>query len=93
MAYKSEQDVLAEFIDECCEVGADASEPSRELYAAYLVWSKGNHAQAMSKKAMGRRLDEKGFIVIRTSAARKRKGLCLSSRGRQLANCRFWPAA
>lgn len=52
-AYRSEQDRVGRFVEECCETGADFEEPLTEgmggLYPAFQSWCKDGGIFAMSK--------------------------------------------
>ena len=64
--YRNEQDVLAEFLLECCELGEwsaechDFEESSSKLYAAYCAWAGGKNPP-WSNNRFGRRLTDRGF--------------------------------
>lgn len=77
-AYRAEQDVLADFLDECCEV----DDPEREtataaLYKAYSEWCKEGGEKPLTKTAFGLRLAERGFTATRPSGARSWRGIGL----------------
>jgi putative DNA primase/helicase len=57
--YREESDVLAAFIDECCETGTTTPplrESARALFQAYRRWSESNSETAMNQTAFGIRL-------------------------------------
>lgn len=56
--YRTEQDVLGEFIRDCCSTHPDASCTAAELYDAFADWHGG---RPMNKKTFGLRLQERGF--------------------------------
>ena len=65
--YRSEQDVLGDFVAECCVEGNDSlTASSAELYDAYTRWHRDAvGGQALTQTAFGRRLAEKGFLKAR----------------------------
>ena len=63
--YRSEQDVLAEFLGECCTFGHTEEAEHAKLYRAYEEWAE-NHGERRESKAMfGRMLEEKGITKRR----------------------------
>jgi phage/plasmid-associated DNA primase len=55
--YQADSDQLSDFIRACCEVGADESNSSVELYAGYSVWCDSAHLgkwDRLSANAFGR---------------------------------------
>lgn len=65
--YKSEMDIVGDFIEECCEVGKmEYSCTMKELYKAYCKWCEENGIKQMSQKGFSYRLEEKGFAKQKT---------------------------
>ncbi len=68
-AYRGEQDRARQFVEECCEVGDDFTEPLTEgmggLYPAYQSWCKDGGIFALSKAKF---VDEVLRVVSRTVA-------------------------
>jgi putative DNA primase/helicase len=60
-AYLAEADDVARFVHECCVVGPRERSSTRELYAAFCVWSADNDIPAISQKALTERLKALGF--------------------------------
>ncbi len=78
--YRSEMDVLATFLADCCVVGAEYRCTAKELYAAYTRWAEENGERAVSQKALGLRLAERGFVNAKgTGGARLWAGLKVNS--------------
>ena len=73
--YRSEQDVMAEFLDQCCLLAPNAGCLASELYSAYREWAKENGEYVCSGKKFGMILKDRGFRQSRTSAARGWIGL------------------
>jgi len=74
-AYRNESDVVAAFIDECCAIGADCNVPKGALYETYVEWAKKSGEQTVSKKELGNKLAEKGFVETRTKKERLWTGI------------------
>jgi P4 family phage/plasmid primase-like protien len=66
--YRAEQDVLADFIDDCCELTFGASVEAKGLYEAYTRWCDANGEKALSQKVLGPRLTERGLARRRSGA-------------------------
>jgi putative DNA primase/helicase len=60
MDYRAEMDVLAGFISDCCEVGAEHRSYASDLYKAYKLWCEETGEQRETQTKFGRRLSEKG---------------------------------
>lgn len=60
-AYKAEEDSLAPFFEERCEIGPALSCGARELYSAYQGWTLGAGERAMTQQKFGRALSDRGF--------------------------------
>jgi putative DNA primase/helicase len=57
--YRTETDVVAQFVSECCEVGPLHTATAAELYAAFHGWSESQgvpDTRILTKTAFGRRL-------------------------------------
>jgi putative DNA primase/helicase len=79
-AYLAEQDTLGQFIEDCCDVGADSSgnayqQRSGELYQAYKRWSGDSN---MSSVVFAMRMHEKGFEKKPTKRGKVWYGLKLT---------------
>ena len=60
-AYRSESDLIGQFIAECCEVRADAEIPAGALYDAYRVWAEAAGDKPMNGTVFGRSLTDRGY--------------------------------
>ena len=69
-AYKSEQDILREFIDDVCVLGPLQQVTKPLLYLRYSNWAKGNGHHPMANNTLARRLVEQ-FPELRTKRDRK----------------------
>jgi len=62
--YRTEEDVLAAFLDDCCVLGPRYQVPCGELYAAYQAWCNENTGgRLLSQKAFGQALRDRGIAV------------------------------
>jgi len=64
--YRTEMDVLGEFIAEQCVLKPSASVTVQDLYAAYTAWCEAEHEQPVSKKMFTQRLRDRGIASGRT---------------------------
>jgi putative DNA primase/helicase len=80
--YRSEMDVLADFISDRCELAQDARTPFGELYDCYAHWCEENQRERMQKNEFGKYLTERGFGSSRTKADRLRTGIKLKEQYR-----------
>ena len=68
-AYRTEQDAIGAFLDEVCVRDEQAFTPADALYAAYTAWFEASgepKSTKLSKKMLGTRLAEHGFVQGRT---------------------------
>jgi len=64
--YRTAEDRLAPFLEDRCEVGDSSQTTAGAIYAAYKTWCESSGERPMSQRALGLRLDEKGFARVRT---------------------------
>jgi putative DNA primase/helicase len=60
-AYRSEMDVLAAFLEECCLLRPDAMAFANNLYTAYKEWGETNGEPIEKQRRFGMRLTERGL--------------------------------
>jgi P4 family phage/plasmid primase-like protien len=84
-AYRRDQDILADWIDEHCEIGVDHTQKKADLYAAYKSWCRTNgYKNPLTQKRYSRQLTERGY---RTSADNRTvAGLCLNTAGKSASD-------
>ena len=76
--YRSEMDILAPFIEDCCELGTGYEVKSKALYEAYKTWCDTNGEKHLSQKKLTSRLLERGDITsIRNRTWRGLQGIGL----------------
>jgi putative DNA primase/helicase len=77
-AYRSEMDVLGDFVTERCEMGPTWSVAIGTMYTAYVAWAKATGEEPIGKRDFGLRLRERGIIDGRDRNARLYVGVRLS---------------
>lgn len=60
-AYRAEQDILAEFIAQCCVLHPRAEVGKGELYAAYKKWCERAHDEPIQKNTFIARIQDRGI--------------------------------
>lgn len=83
-SYRRAEDILGQFLEEACEVAPGAATPAGALHSAYRRWAELNGYPPMTAKALGQRLDERGFVARRTAQTRMRTGLRIVHEGPNL---------
>lgn len=75
--YKGDMDLLAEWLDECCEVGLANVDSSANLWASWEAFAKarGELRFIASSKALGRRLQSRGFESVKNTHGLRGRGL------------------
>lgn len=75
--YKSDMDLLAEWLDECCEVGPHHVETNARLWASWEAFAKarGELRFIASAKSLGRRLQSKGMEPLMNEYGIRGRGL------------------
>jgi putative DNA primase/helicase len=73
--YRSEMDILAPFIEGCCELGTEYEVKSKALYEAYKKWCEANGEKDLPQKKLTSRLLERGDITKRRFGHQGTKGL------------------
>ena len=81
--YRADQDILAEFLDERCEMGPRYQCGVGELYENYVEWS--GKSTPLGKQMFGRRLRDRGFTQTHTSHKQPREWVGLRIGGTGLA--------
>jgi putative DNA primase/helicase len=64
-AYRSEEDMLGQFLGERCVVGPEFETPVAALYSSYSAWARDNGAFVMSKKRLVGDILERPIAVQR----------------------------
>jgi len=66
--YRAEMDILAAFLEDCCEIGEWLSDTSARLYGAYKDWCRNNGFDPVASNKFGMLLQEQGTFVMRKAA-------------------------
>ena len=67
-AYRTDQDILGEWLDEACVVGPKCEATNPQLRDSYEDWCKHAGEKPLGSKTFSKRLEEKGFIRQRTGS-------------------------
>jgi putative DNA primase/helicase len=72
--YVTEQDLLGNFLDECCETGRGGEAVFNDLMAAFHEWLEkhGENQRAWSSKRLGGELKRRGFLKYRPAYGESR---------------------
>jgi putative DNA primase/helicase len=68
--YRSEMDIIGNFVKDCCVQKPGITIRVRELYSAYQKWCTENNEHTVSERFLALRLQEIGFERYRTAEAR-----------------------
>ncbi len=77
--YRSETDILPQFLADSCTLDKAARVPSRNLYEAYKSWAVENTDEILTPKAFGLMLKTAGFKASKSNSVRYWNGLRLKS--------------
>lgn len=82
--YQEESDMLGEFLEDCCEVGAGKSETQKAVFGTYQIWARNNGTHSATQKSFTRQLGSRGVDTKRIKAQGDTKrfyvGLSLNER-------------
>jgi len=76
-AYRTDMDVLGDFLSDRCTIDDRARSTTADIIRAYTTWCQENGERPMTACRLGLRLKERGFRKTRTSSARIWHGLAL----------------
>ena len=79
--YRTEEDILGEFLEESVDPVPNASVPSSDMYGAYTEWCERNGEKTRSQRWLSLRLEERGYERVRTKTGRVWRNLRLVGRG------------
>jgi len=69
--YRSEMDILGDFLDDCCIVERTAKVAHGELYQVYEEWCRQNDEESITKKMLTVELQGRNFVSKRGHAGKK----------------------
>ena len=76
--YMDAENVIRQFVKDCCRVGDDLTAPSGKLWSVYKTWCEEQGRKTGQQKLFKERMNAEGFEHIRgNGGARFYKGLCL----------------
>jgi putative DNA primase/helicase len=78
--YRAEQDVLGQFLTECCVVGPDYRAEAKELFARYGEWCSETKTTQLPMGFFRRKLTERGFEPKESNGKSWRLGLGLQAK-------------
>lgn len=82
--YRTDQDTIGQFINDCCEVGPSFEVSAGAIYRAYETWAKQLGLRPESGTKFGSDLGRRGFEVRKSRLGKQRGGLQLNEFGRAL---------
>jgi len=77
--YRHEQDILGDFIEDCCVLEPLASIPKSELKEEYHKWCQDNSVEPVTQRTFKSRLIERGIGEGKSGSIRYWKGITLRS--------------
>jgi len=77
--YRQEQDIVAQFLDECCEIDGTAETPNSRLNQAFSEWCKQNGQRRIDGRWFGRRLNDMGYRTRKSGSERYRLGISIGT--------------
>ncbi|MBA7622310.1 hypothetical protein ES703_29685 [subsurface metagenome] len=77
LAYRSEEDILAEFIQDCCSLKTTATVPKADLHERYKRWCEATDNQPVYQKTLRTRLMERGITEGKSGSVRYWRGITL----------------
>lgn len=77
-AHKADMDLLAEWLEECCDVGKAHVDTNAKLWASWEAFAKakGELRYISSNKLLGRRLEARGFEKFKNLYGIRERGYC-----------------
>lgn len=77
--YRSDEDTLGRFIEDCCVVTRNAKAPIKDLFSAYKDWCYQNNDSAMGAKTFGQKLEDRGHARYKSGGVRGFNGIGLAT--------------
>lgn len=76
-AYRQEMDVVAQFLEECCDDSEGSSVPTRDLYNRYSYWSKDYGERMLTHRSFSLELARRGYSKVKGNSQIRWRGLKL----------------
>lgn len=88
-AYRSDMDILGEWLDDQTEADPSARTETAVLYRAYSCWAKDSGwTRPMTRNSFGRRLTDRGIATSKASNGNKcANGIRLNAEGQRATTC------
>jgi len=82
--YRQDEDLIGDFIEDCCVIDRALSVSVGDLWKAYSAWAAGTGAPELSKRKLGAYLRERpeGLVSKKIGGVRAWRGLGLQDKGR-----------
>jgi putative DNA primase/helicase len=77
-AYLEAEDVVSNWIADCCQVDRSVEDTTKRLYASYSEWAEQSGERPLSKGKLGDALEARGYKRDRTKQARGHVGIKLN---------------
>lgn len=75
--YRSDSDLLGQWIDECCAVAPGATAKAGEAYSSYSRWARNYGQRPMTNVTFGRKISER-FVRRKKSSGNEYEGFSIS---------------
>ncbi len=75
--YKSEMDILREFLEDCCIIGAGFKVDFKLLYSEYKQWADDNSEKPLGRNRFNKKIEAKGIERVFLAGSRCWKGIGL----------------
>ncbi|KAK4833131.1 hypothetical protein QYF36_021526 [Acer negundo] len=79
--YFSNQDLMGQWLQDCCETGQSYFEQPGSLFSSWSNYAKGSGESAGTAKAFGSALEKRGFPRAKVSGLRRHNGITLRDKG------------
>lgn len=73
--YRTDMDLLGEWIESSCATGSDEQASVTHLYESYCTWCFRNHTKPVDRRIFGRKLKSKGYTSCKITGSRGYKGI------------------
>jgi P4 family phage/plasmid primase-like protien len=77
--YRQEQDLIGNWLSECCILSQDRETLTTDLYSNYKEWALRNGLRPASNVSLGRRLSERGLQCRKSNSKKYLIGIALDS--------------
>jgi P4 family phage/plasmid primase-like protien len=77
--YQDEQDLIGNWLSECCNLSPSNETSSTEIYANYKNWCNDNGLRPASNVSLSRRLTERGYCSRKSNGARLWSGISITN--------------